>query len=157
MTEQNREIEKKFLVTSAKWKGKNKGVPYRQGYLSIEQGRTVRVRLEGDKGRLTVKGKKVNGAGDEFEYVIPADEAAYIIDHLCLKPVIEKRRYKIEYGGNTWEVDEFLGENQGLILAEIELNSVDQIFEKPEWAGDDVTEDHKYKNANLVINPFSKW
>ncbi|HEY6906369.1 MAG TPA: CYTH domain-containing protein [Ignavibacteriaceae bacterium] len=157
MVSQNREIEKKFLVTSAIWKGKNKGVLYRQGFLSIEPGRTVRVRLEGDKGTLTIKGKKINGAGDEFEYEIPAKEAAYIIEHLCLKPVIEKKRYKIEFRGNIWEVDEFLGENQGLILAEIELNSENQIFEKPEWAGEDVTEDHKYKNANLVVNPFSKW
>ena len=157
MAKQNKEIEKKFLVISDKWRGNSQGIFYRQGYLNIEPGRTVRVRLEGEEGKLTIKGEKESGAGDEFEYDIPGDEAAYIIDHLCLKPFIEKMRYKINYRGNTWEVDEFLGENLGLILAEIELSSVDQKFDKPGWIGADVTGDHKYKNANLVKNPFSKW
>jgi adenylate cyclase len=157
MGKQNKEIEKKFLVTSDEWKGNSRGILYRQGYLSIEPGRTVRVRLEGKESKLTIKGEKENGAGDEFEYDIPGDEAAYIIDHLCLKPFIEKMRYKFNYMGNTWEIDEFLGENIGLILAEIELSSVNQEFDKPRWIGKDVTGDHKYKNANLVKNPFSKW
>lgn len=154
---QNKEIERKYLLISDEWKGKSQGVLYRQGYLSIDPVRTVRVRLEGEEGKITIKGEKKSGAGDEYEYNIPGDEAAYIIDHLCMKPVIEKMRYKIEYKGNTWEVDEFFGENLGLILAEIELDSVDQIFEKPTWIGEDVTEDPKYKNASLVKNPFGKW
>lgn len=157
MAEQNREIERKFLVTSDKWKGDSQGVLYRQGYLSIDPDRTVRVRLEGEEGKLTIKGKKENGAGDEFEYDIPGDEAAYLIDRMCLEPVVEKMRYKINQHGNIWEVDEFFGENLGLIIAEIELDSVDQKFEKPDWIGKDVTEDPKYKNASLVKNPFNKW
>jgi len=157
MAKQNVEIEKKYLVESDVWKGSAQGILFRQGYLSIEPGRTVRVRLEGEEGKLTIKGRKENGAGDEFEYDIPGDEAAYLIDHLCLKPYIEKMRYKINYKGNTWEIDEFFGENLGLILAEIELDSMDQKFEKPDWIGEDVTEDSRYKNANLVKNPFSSW
>ena len=157
MARQNKEIERKYLVISDEWKGKSQGVLYRQGYLSTDPERTVRVRLEGEEGRITVKGEKKSGAGDEYEYEIPGDEAAYIIDHLCIKPVIEKMRYKINYKGNTWEVDEFFGENLGLILAEIELDSVDQPFEKPVWIGEDVTEDPKYKNASLVKNPFGEW
>jgi adenylate cyclase len=157
MAKQNKEIERKFLVTSDKWRGDSQGVKFRQGYLSTEPGRTVRVRLEGEEGKLTIKGKKENGTGDEYEYNIPGDEAAYLINHLCLKPVIEKMRYKINYHGNIWEIDEFFGENLGLIIAEIELGSVDQKFDKPEWIGEDVTEDHRYKNANLVKNPFNMW
>jgi len=157
MADQNKEIERKFLVKSGEWKGNSKGTHYRQAYLSIEPERTVRVRLEGETGKLTIKGRKTDGGGDEYEYDIPGDEAAYIIDHLCLKPVIEKIRYKIIYEDNIWEVDEFLGENLGLTLAEIELDSIDQKFDKPEWAGEDVTEDHRYKNASLVKNPYSKW
>ncbi len=157
MAKHNIEIERKFLVTSDKWKGNSQGILFRQGYLSTEKGRTVRVRLEGEEGKLTIKGQKENGAGDEFEYDIPGDEAAYLIDHLCLQPFIEKMRYKIGYKGNTWDVDEFFGANLGLILAEIELDTVDQKFEKPDWIGEDVTEDSRYKNANLVKNPFNKW
>ncbi len=157
MAKQNKEIERKFLVRSDDWKGISQGILFRQGYLSTEPGRTVRVRLEGEEGKLTIKAQKQNGAGDEFEYDIPGNEAAYLIDHLCLKPSIEKMRYKISYKGNTWEVDEFFNENLGLILAEIELESIDQEFEKPEWIGEDVTEDSRYKNANLVKNPFSRW
>lgn len=157
MSKQNIEIERKFLVKSDKWKGDLQGVLYRQAYLSIDPERTVRVRLEGDSGKLTIKGKKENGAGDEFEYDIPGDEAAYLIDHICLNPVIEKMRYKINLHSNTWEVDEFFGENLGLVLAEIELDSIDQKFDKPDWIGQDVTEDPKYKNASLVKNPFNKW
>ena len=152
-----KEIEKKFLVTSNEWKENAQGTLYRQGYLSVEPGRTVRVRLEGEAGKITIKGKKKNGEGDEFEYDIPGNDAAYLIDHLCLKPYVEKMRYKINYKGNTWEVDEFLGLNSGLILAEIELESVNQKFEKPRWIGKDVTEDSRYKNANLVKKPFTNW
>lgn len=157
MSKKNKEIERKFLVISDNWKKNSQGVLYRQGYLSIERDRTVRVRLEGEEGKLTIKGKKDKGAGDEFEYDIPGDEAAYLIDRLCLKPVVEKMRYKINFHGNIWEVDEFFGENLGLVLAEIELDSADQKFEKPGWIGEDVTEDPKYKNASLVKNPFNTW
>ena len=157
MSEKNIEIERKYLVKSDAWKENSQGVLYRQGYLSIEPERTVRVRLEGEAGKITIKSKKQNGSGDEFEYDIPGDDAAYLIDHLCLKPIIEKLRYKISFRGNIWEIDEFLGENLGLILAEIELDSPEQKFEKPDWIGEDVTEDPKYKNASLVKNPYNGW
>jgi CYTH domain-containing protein len=157
MAKHNKEIERKFLVVSDEWKQNAQGTLYRQGYLSIEPGRTVRVRLEGEAGKLTIKGEKKKGEGDEFEYDIPGDEAAYMIEHLCLKPVIEKMRYKINFKGNSWEVDEFFGANSGLIIAEIELESVNQEFEKPDWIGKDVTEDQRYKNANLVKKPFTQW
>ena len=157
MPGKNIEIERKYLVKSEAWKENSKGVLYRQGYLSIAPGRTVRVRLEGEAGKITIKGKKQNGSGDEFEYDIPGDDASYLIDHLCLKPIIKKLRYKISFRGNIWEIDEFLGENLGLILAEIELDSPEQKFEKPDWIGEEVTEDPKYKNANLVNNPYSRW
>ncbi len=156
-TMKNIETEKKFLVTSDEWRGLSKGVKYRQGYLSIEPGRTVRVRLEGENGKLNIKGEKRKSSGDEFEYDIPVDEAIYLIEHICIKPIIEKIRYKINHKGNLWEVDEFFGENAGLILAEIELKSADQKFDKPGWIGKDVTDDSKYKNASLVKNPFTKW
>ncbi len=157
MADPNKEIERKFLVKSGEWKGNSRGTLFRQAYLSIDPERTVRVRLEGKEGKITVKGIKKDGAGDEYEYLIPGDDAAYIIDHLCIKPVVEKIRYKISYKGNVWEIDEFLGENLGLTLAEIELDSVDQKFDKPGWIGEDVTEDPRYKNASLVKNPYSKW
>ena len=153
----NRETERKFLVTSNEWKRNSKGVLYRQGYLSTEPGRTVRTRLEGNRGTLTIKGQKERGSGDEYEYDIPGTDAAYIIDNLCLKPVIEKIRYKVNFKGNTWEIDEFLEENKGLIIAEIELESPLQEFEKPAWVGNDVTEDQRYKNSNLVRKPFTTW
>lgn len=153
----NIETERKFLISSDKWKGTSKGIAYKQGYLSVDPRRTVRVRLEGEKGKLTIKGEKKNGSGDEFEYEIPSDEALYLIEHLCIKPIIEKIRYKINYKGILWEVDEFLGENSGLIIAEIELEFPDQQFEKPSWIGKDVTEDFRYKNASLVKNPYTKW
>lgn len=153
----NRETERKFLVTSTEWKRNSEGVLYRQGYLNTEPGRIVRVRLEGNRGKLTLKGRKERGSGDEYEYDIPANDAAYIIDNLCLKPIIEKIRYKVDFKGYTWEVDEFLKENKGLVVAEIELESSFQEFEKPAWVGEDVTEDQRYKNANLVKKPFTKW
>lgn len=153
----NLEIEYKFLVTSNEWKKKSGGVFYKQGYLSVDKKKTVRVRTEGKKAKLTLKGEKTGPSGKEFEYEIPYKDAEYILDNLCIKPLIEKKRYKIKYDGFTWDVDEFFGENEGLVLAEIELESIDQKFKKPDWVGEDVTRDPKYKNANLVKNPFIKW
>lgn len=151
------EIERKFLVRSSDWLSGHKGVSYKQGYLSTEAFRTVRVRLEGEKGKLTIKGKKKGIAGVEFEYDIPKSDAEYLLKNICKKPVIEKVRYKIKFGGNIWEVDIFSGENKGLKLAEIELNSVNQEFKIPDWVGKEVTHDRRFRNANLVSNPYSNW
>ena len=149
------EIEKKFLVTGDEWRELGVGAAYCQGYLNAAKGRTVRVRIIGDQGILTIKGPSSGSARLEFEYEIPVDEAREILDSLCEKPLIEKDRYKIEYAGFTWEVDEFKGENEGLLFAEIELDEEDQEFEKPPWIGREVTGDSRYYNANLVNNPFS--
>jgi CYTH domain-containing protein len=132
-------------------------VHYRQGYLSTAKDRTVRVRKSGGKGALTVKGASVGATRSEYEYEIPPDDADEMIDRLCEQPVIEKNRYRIPAGEVVWEVDEFLGANQGLVVAEVELTSEGQDFDKPAWIGREVTGDPKYFNANLVARPFSAW
>ncbi len=157
MNRKNQEIEYKFKVISNDWKKNATGVYYKQGYLSLDCGRTVRVRLEGDNAKLTIKGQKTGPSGEEFEYEIPFEDAVDILENLCFKPMVEKKRYKVNYDGFTWDVDEFLGENKGLVIAEIELERIDQVFNKPAWVGENVTGDPKYKNANLVRNPFKNW
>ncbi len=152
-----KEIERKFLVTGEEWRARAQGTRYRQGYLSTVKERTVRVRTIDDKGFLTVKGVSVGATRSEYEYEIPAADADEMLDDLCDKPIIEKNRYKISIGDVTWEVDEFLGVNDGLIVAEIELLSEQQSFPKPEWIGREVTGDPKYFNANLIARPFSTW
>ncbi len=150
------EIERKFLLNNSAWR-KKQGVMYRQGYLNSVKERTVRVRIIGDKGYLTVKGISCGAVRAEYEYEIPGVEAEAMLDDLCEKPLIEKMRYKIAYKGFVWEVDEFLGENSGLIVAEVELESEDQKFVKPKWIGEEVTGDPRYFNANLIHHPYSKW
>lgn len=152
-----REIERKFLVRDASWRGGDKGVRLRQGYLSVDPERTVRVRLAGDRGWLTIKGRAVGSVRPEFEYPIPAAEAASLLDHLCLRPQIEKIRYRIEHAGLWWEVDEFLGDNAGLVLAEVELTDPRQPVTLPPWVGEEVTDDHRYTNAWLSRYPFRTW
>ncbi|MFC1858280.1 CYTH domain-containing protein [Thermodesulfobacteriota bacterium] len=150
------EIERKFLVKEGAWRNE-KGTDYRQGYLNSAKERTVRVRIIDVKGYLTVKGISRGAVRVEYEYEIPVAEAEAMLDDLCEKPLIEKMRYKIELKGLVWEVDEFFGENQGLLVAEVELESEDQTFVKPEWVGEEVTSDSKYFNANLIHHPYSKW
>lgn len=152
------EIERKFLLSNDSWRATAAvGVLFRQGYLSTEPERTVRVRLEGALGKLTIKGKTVGCTRSEYEYAIPPDEAAELLDSLCLQPLIEKTRYRLEYAGQLWEVDEFHGINAGLLIAEIELAAADQDFVVPDWLGAEVTADPRYYNANLVKNPFTRW
>ena len=151
-----KEIERKFLVTGEAWR-KGEVSDYRQGYLSIDKQRTVRVRVAGDVARLTVKGITEGATRAEYEYPIPVADAKSMLETLCLRPLIEKRRYRIRHGGMTWEIDEFLGENAGLIIAEIELETVQQPFDKPSWVGEEVTSDPRYYNANLVTRPYTTW
>jgi adenylate cyclase len=151
------EIERKFLMKDDSWRSLATGTKYRQGYLNSTKERVVRVRTIDDKGFLTIKGITTGATRVEYEYEIPDAEATAMLDDLCEKPLIEKNRYKIALGGVTWEVDEFFGENQGLIVAEVELESEDQQFEKPEWIGEEVTGDPKYFNSNLIQNPYLKW
>ncbi len=151
------EIERKFLVRGDGWRAHGPGVPYRQGYLSTVPERTVRVRLIRDKGYLTIKGITVGATRAEYEYEIPAGECSEMLDNLAERPLIEKTRYRVEHRGLTWEVDEFDGDNAGLIIAEVELDEEDQAIELPDWAGKEVTGDRRYYNASLIANPYTKW
>ena len=151
------EIERKFLLKNDNWRGLAKGSSYRQGYLNSEKGRTVRVRTVEQDGFLTIKGPSSGGVRLEYEYPIPYQDALEMLELLCLKPLVEKLRYKIEYQGFIWEVDEFRGDNEGLIFAEIELAAPDQEFALPDWIGREVTGDPRYYNSNLGRNPFRNW
>jgi adenylate cyclase len=151
------EIERKFLVRDNTFRSLAQGTRYRQGYLSSTKERVVRVRTIDDKGFLTIKGITTGATRAEYEYEIPVKEAEAMLDGLCEKPLIEKDRYKIAHKGLIWEIDEFFGENQGLILAEVELESEDQPYDKPEWITDEVTGDPKYFNSNLIQNPYKNW
>lgn len=151
------EIERKFLVVGDSWRSLAPGVLYRQGYVAASQERTVRVRVAGDHGYLTIKGASVGIGRSEFEYAIPFADAQEMLDTLCDRPLIEKYRRKIPYNNLVWEIDEFLGENQGLIIAEVELQSAQQEITLPEWIGAEVSSDPRYFNANLAKQPFSQW
>ncbi len=151
------EIEKKFLVKSDAYKAYAKSVLFRQGYLSTSTGRTVRVRRYDDKGFITVKGKTNNCSRLEYEYRIPNEDADNMLDNLCVQPIIEKVRHFLSYKGYEWVVDEFLGGNEGLVVAEIELSDEKESFEKPDWIGTEITADTRYYNSNLVNNPYSTW
>lgn len=151
-----KEIERKFLVEPAKLPELEE-VFYRQGYLSTEPERTVRVRRAGDKAFLTIKGKSVGATRAEYEYEIPVAEADEMLDTLCYRPLIEKFRSKIEYEGLIWELDRFTGENAGLFVAEVELESEEQPFHKPEWVTGEVTGERRYYNSSLTVTPYSRW
>ncbi len=152
------EIERKFLVKKELWQNTEKPVPdfYRQGYLYSDVSKTIRVRIANTKAWITIKGKTSGASRPEFEYEIPQKDAQEMLD-LMTENSVEKYRYKIEVGGKLWEVDEFKGDNEGLLVAEIELSSESESFELPEWAGEDVTDDARYYNASLSKVPFSKW
>lgn len=153
----SKEIERKFLVNGNAWRTLAQGVLYRQGYLNSAKERTVRVRTAGEKGFLTVKGITNGVTRSEFEYEIPFADADEMLSGLAEKPLIEKRRFKIPAGALVWEIDEFLGENAGLIVAEIELPDEDAPFERPDWLGREVSNDPRFFNSNLVRHPFSQW
>lgn len=150
-----REIERKFLVTGDGWRRGRKSV-LRQGYLCASLDRSVRVRLEDGAGTLNVKGPAKGLARAEFEYRIPAREAAALLK-LCLRPLIEKTRTRVRHGGLTWEVDEFFGENAGLVVAEVELDRASRKVVPPPWVGREVTHDPRYLNASLIKNPYRRW
>ncbi len=152
-----KEIERKFLMANDTWRGLAQGKRYRQGYLSTVKERTVRVRTAGDKAYLTIKGISVGASRSEYEYEIPFADATEMLDQLCEHPLVEKTRYRIPYDGLVWEVDEFEGENRGLITAEVELTDEKEAVAIPEWIGKEVTGDPKYFNANLVAKPFTRW
>ncbi|NYE59006.1 adenylate cyclase [Duganella sp. 1224] len=151
------EIERKFLLSGDGWMQLGEPVFFRQGYLSSNKERVVRVRIEGDRAVITIKGANRGATRGEWEYEIPVADAAELLDGLCEQPLIEKYRRRIAFAGNVWEVDEFLGVNAGLVVAEIELQSEDQQFDKPDWIGEEVTSDLRYLNSNLIKKPFTTW
>jgi adenylate cyclase len=151
-----KEIERKFLVTKDSWRQLGEGSLYRQGYIPAH-GATVRVRIAGNQGYLTIKSPTINYSRSEFEYHIPLADAQEMLDTLCVRPLIEKTRYKINYAGLVWEVDEFAGANQGLILAEVELTDEAQQIQLPDWIGEEVSGDLRYYNSYLVKHPYSQW
>lgn len=151
-----KEIERKYLVKSNEWQNLAQGVVYRQGYIATVGKQTVRVRIAGNQGYLTIKGENIGTTRSEFEYPIPVKDAAEMLDTLCDRPLIEKTRYKIPIGDLIWEVDEFTGENEGLVIAEVELQSENQVIELPQWIDRQVTEP-KYYNSSLAKYPYSQW
>lgn len=151
-----REIERKFLVDGTGWRT-GQGVEYCQGYLSTVKERTVRVRRAGEKAYLTMKGSNVGATRPDYEYEIPVLDANEILEHLCQRPLVEKRRYRVEYVGLMCEVDEFSGENEDLVLAEIELPSEEVTVQPPPWVGKEVTDNPRYFNAHLVKHSYRKW
>ena len=149
------EIERKFLVEGDAWKAvAGEGLACRQGYLDSGQGTTVRVRIIGEEAFLTIKGATSGITRSEFEYEIPVADAAEMLA-LCGEAIVEKRRYFIEHVGMLWELDVFSGANTGLVMAEIELETEEQFFDPPEWAGSEVSADPRYRNGQLARHPFS--
>lgn len=151
------EIERKFLLANEGWRGQGHPTLMRQGYLVADPVRTVRVRIEGERAVITIKGKTTGASRGEWEYEIPVPDATELLDGLCEQPQVEKIRHRIDHAGHTWEVDEFLGLNAGLVVAEIELAAEDEAFEKPDWIGAEVTGDKRYYNSSLIRMPYSQW
>jgi CYTH domain-containing protein len=151
------EIERKYRVVGTEWRQPSAASEYRQGYLSTVKERTVRVRVIGDRGFVTVKGITVGATRTEFEYEIPVADADVMLSELCEQPIIEKMRYLVDWQGMTWEVDEFRGVNAGLVVAEVELDDPDQAIPLPPWIGEEVTDDPRYFNSNLIARPYSTW
>ena len=151
------EIERKYLVADGAWKDGATGTLYRQGYLSSVKERTVRVRIAGGGAFLTIKGVNRGVTRTEFEYPIPLDDAAAMLDSLCEHPLIEKTRWVVPFAGFAWEVDEFHGENAGLVVAEVELPTAETKPELPPWVREEVSSDPRYFNSNLAKKPFKAW
>lgn len=151
------EIERKFLVISDAWKAE--ALPpsaFRQGYLRADERATVRVRLAGEEAWLTIKGMRTGISRAEFEYPIPTDEALLMLEGCCGE-CIEKDRYRVPHAGHVWEVDVFHGANAGLVVAEVELEAADEKVVVPEWVGEEVSEDVRYTNSYLSLNPVAGW
>ena len=152
------EIERKFLVLNEDWQAHiNAELQIVQGYLATNEFSSTRIRIQNDKANINIKSATLGITRTEFEYAIPVDDARLMLDDLCVKPVIEKTRFTVEHMNHTWEIDVFSGDNQGLIVAEIELSSPDEAFEKPSWLGEEVSNDARYYNVCLVKTPYKTW
>ncbi len=152
------EIEHKFLIKNNDWRENiQKSSAYKQGYLISDQIKSIRVRISDNKAWLNIKSATIGTSRQEYEYEIPLNEGIEILSSLCKKPIIEKTRHLVPYKQHIWEIDVFSGDNDGLIIAEIELSSVGETFFKPDWLGKEVTENLKYYNNNLSENPYKNW
>lgn len=152
-----KEIERKFLIKRELWQPQNQGLEIRQGYLSLDPERTVRVRTKGAKGYLTIKGKNQGISRTELEYEIPYEEACQMLEELCLRPLVEKTRYMEQHGQQLWEIDIFAGDNEGLAVAEAELPSEDTALALPNWIDREVSGEARYYNSNLIRLPYKNW
>ena len=152
-----KEIERKFLVPDRFFLTQLEGVAFKQGYVPTQGQTVVRVRIEGQRAVITLKGSNEGLSRSEYEYEIPLADAEEMLAELCERPLIEKTRYAVDWAGKVWEVDVFAGENEGLVVAEIELDREDEVVEKPPWVGEEVSGDPRYYNASLVHNPYCKW
>lgn len=152
-----KEIERKFLIKRELWQPQNQGLEIRQGYLSLDPERTVRVRTKGAKGYLTIKGKNQGISRTELEYEIPYEEACQMLEELCLRPLVEKTRYLEQYGQQLWEIDIFAGDNEGLAVAEAELPSEDTALALPIWIDREVSGEARYYNSSLIKLPYKNW
>lgn len=152
------EIERKYLVINDKWKENilSESV-LKQGYIAHQPNATVRVRIADSTAYLNIKSATTGITRAEFEYQIPLADAEQILEQVADSPFIDKTRYKVQWGNHVWDLDLFAGENQGLIMAEVELSSEDESFELPPWAGEEVSGDPRYYNASLVKHPYSQW
>lgn len=152
------EIERKFLVRDDSWREQvERSIPMRQGYLHRDDRTAIRVRIFGDQAHLNIKASDDGIHRHEFEYPIPLADARALFEQVVQGDVLEKVRHELHFGGHRWEIDEFLGDNAPLVVAEIELASADQPFERPPWLGEEVSSDPRYYNANLAAHPFGRW
>lgn len=152
------EIERKFLVVDDSWRDQlTRSVHLHQGYLSNNKHASVRVRIEGDQANINIKGMTIGVQRPEYEYPIPTDEAQTLLDTLCMRPTLNKTRHYVTIDQHVWEVDEFHGDNAGLVVAEIELGAVDEVFTLPAWAGKEVSDQERYYNVCLIKHPYSQW
>ncbi len=152
------EIERKFLLLNNNWREQVKtSYRIRQGYMGEIDKASVRIRVQGDRANINIKSAGLSMRRMEYEYEIPLDEAEEMLDQLCKQPQIDKTRFIVEQGKFKWEIDEFYGDNEGLLVAEIELDDENEAFDKPEWLGKEVTEEAGYYNVNLIKNPYKMW
>ncbi len=152
------EIERKFLISSDEWRhNADDGIQITQGYMGGNDKSSVRIRINGDTANINIKSKTIGAQRSEYEYAIPLDEANEMLTALCDRPYIDKTRYHVNHQGHVWEVDVFAGENEGLVVAELELIAIDETFALPSWVGEEVTEDPRYYNICLVTHPYKNW
>jgi len=152
------EIERKFLVTNENWRTQaTQQKSIKQGYFGPPNKASIRIRIDGDAANINIKSATLDIVRKEYEISVPLNDAEEMLQHLCERPFIEKVRHLVPQGAHVWEVDEFSGDNLGLIVAEIELSSADEAFEKPDWLGEEVSHDERYYNVRLVKNPYKNW